>query len=77
MELFSVLQDVDATPTNQAAQAVPVLRNSTQALLKQWTEIQKNDLPQLKSQLNISELPNLPAGWAAQPLGITTNRDEE
>ena len=77
MELFSVLQDVDATPTNQVAQAIPLLRNSTQALLKQWAELQKTDLPQLKSQLNISELPKPPEGPVAQPLGITTNRDEE
>ncbi len=54
LELFSVLQDVDATPTPQAAQAVPVLHNSTQSLVKQWEEIQKTDLPQLKSQLRIS-----------------------
>jgi photosystem II stability/assembly factor-like uncharacterized protein len=77
MELFGVMQDVDATPTNQVAQAIPVLRNSTQTLLKQWADIQKNDLPQLKSQLNISALPKLPEGTGAQPLGITTNRDEE
>ncbi len=30
MEMFSVLQDVDATPTDQVAQAIPVLHNSTQ-----------------------------------------------
>jgi hypothetical protein len=59
------------------AQAIPVLRNSTQTLLKQWADIQKNALPQLKSQLNISALPKLPEGTGAQPLGITTNRDEE
>ena len=77
MELFGVMQAVDATPTNQVAQAIPVLSNSTQTLVKQWAEIQKNDLPQLKSQLNISELPRLPEGAGAQPLGITINRDEE
>ena len=77
MELFSVLQDVDATPTNQAAQAIPVLHNSTQALVKQWAELEKTDLPQLKSQLKISELPKLPVGWAGQSLGTTSNRDEE
>jgi hypothetical protein len=77
LELFSVMQDVDATPTNQVAQAIPVLRNSTQTLLKQWADIQKNDLPQLKSQLNISALPKLPELTGARPLGITTNRDEE
>jgi photosystem II stability/assembly factor-like uncharacterized protein len=77
LDLFSVLQDVDATPTNQVAQAIPVLRNSTQQILKQWAEIQKNDLPQLKSQLNISALPKLPEGAGAGLLGITTNSDEE
>ncbi len=77
MELFSVLQDVDATPTNQAAQAIPVLHTSTQTLLKQWAELEKTDLPQLKSQLKISELPKLPVGWAGQSLGTTSNRDEE
>ena len=54
-----------------------MLRNSTQTLLKQWAEIQKNELTQLKPQFNISELPKLPEGAGAQPLGITTNRDEE
>jgi len=39
--------------------------------------IQQSDLPQLKSQLKISALPKLPEGWDNQPLGITTNRDEE
>ena len=77
MEIFSVLQDVDATPTNQAAQAIPVLSNSTLALIKQWAEIQKTDLPQLKSQLNISELPKLPEGSVTETLAITGNRDEE
>jgi hypothetical protein len=77
MEMFSVLQDVDATPTDQVAQAVPVLHNSTQTLVKQWAEIEKTDLQQLKSQLNISALRKLPEGSAGQPLGITTNRDEE
>jgi photosystem II stability/assembly factor-like uncharacterized protein len=77
MEMFSVLQDVDATPTDQVAQAIPVLHNSTQTLVKQWAEIEKTDLPQLKSQLNISALPRVPVGAGAEPLGITTNRDEE
>jgi photosystem II stability/assembly factor-like uncharacterized protein len=77
MEMFSVLQDVDAAPTDQVAQAIPVLHNSTQTVLKQWAEFQKTELPQLKSQLNISALPKLPVGSAAEPLGITVNRDEE
>ena len=77
LELFSVLQDVDATPTPQAAQAIPTLHNSTQSLVKQWGEIQKTDLPQLKSQLGISELPPPPEETLAPSLGITHNRDDD
>jgi hypothetical protein len=59
-ELFSVLQDADVAPTPLAVQAVPTLNQSTQSLLKQWEQIQSKDLPQLKSQLGIVELPNVP-----------------
>ncbi len=76
-EMFSVLQDADAAPTPQATQAVPVLHNSTQELVKQWEEIQKTDLPQMKSQLGILALPVLPSGSVASSEGITTNRDED
>ena len=75
-EMFSVLQDADVAPTPQAAQAVPVLTQSTQTLLKQWEEIQKSDLPQLKSELRIKDLPQI-----KEPLepseGITSHRDED
>jgi hypothetical protein len=75
-EMFSVLQDADAAPTPQATQAVPVLSQSTQTLLKQWEELQKTELPQLKSQLRIKDLPQI-----QEPLepseGITSHRDEE
>ena len=62
LEMFSVLQDVDVAPTPQVAQAVPVLTQSTQTLQKQWEEIQKTDLPQLKSQLGIAAYQT----WQAQ-----------
>jgi photosystem II stability/assembly factor-like uncharacterized protein len=75
-EMFSVLQDADVAPTPQATQAVPVLSQSTQTLLKQWEELQKTELPQLKSQLRIKDLPQI-----KEPLepsqGITSHRDEE
>ena len=75
-ELFSVMQDADAAPTPQTANAVPALSQSTQNLLKQWEELQKIELPQLKSQLRIKDLPQI-----REPLelleGITSNRDEE
>jgi photosystem II stability/assembly factor-like uncharacterized protein len=58
-EMFSVLQDADVAPTPQAAQAVPVLTQSTQDLQKQWAEIQKADVPKLMSQLGIAALPQV------------------
>ena len=75
-EMFSVLQDADVTPTPQAAQAVPTLNQSTQNLLKQWEEIQKTDVPQLKSQLGIGALPQV-AGESKLSEGVTTNQDED
>ena len=75
-EMFSVLQDVDVAPTPQAAKAVPVLTQSTQNLQKQWEEIQKTDLPQLKSQLGIAALPTVAANPSLSE-GFTTNKDEE
>jgi photosystem II stability/assembly factor-like uncharacterized protein len=75
-EVFSVLQDADVTPTPQAAQAVPTLNQSTQSLLKQWEEIQKSELPQLKSQLGIGALPQV-AGESKLREGVTTNQDED
>lgn len=73
-ELFSVLQDADVAPTPQAAQAVPVLSQSTQSLQKQWEEIQKTDLPQLKSQLGIAALPQVTLPTSSFE---GTNQDEE
>ena len=75
-ELFSVLQDVDAAPTPQATQAVPVLNQSTQNLLKQWEGIQKTDLPQLKSQLGVAALPTVQGEFTGSA-AFTTNKDEE
>ena len=75
-EQFSVLQDVDAAPTSQTAQAVPVLHDSTQAIVKQWEEIEKTDVSQLKSQLGLEDLPHLEGGLPPSS-GITANRDEE
>jgi hypothetical protein len=75
-EQFSVLQDVDAAPTSQTAQAVPVLYDSTQAIAKQWEEIEKTDLSRLKSLLGLEDLPHL-EGELPPSSGITANRDEE
>jgi hypothetical protein len=48
--MLSVLQDVDAAPTTQAAQAVPKLNQSTTSLVEQWQEIASKQLAPLKAQ---------------------------
>ena len=53
---------------------MPVLTQSTQNLQKQWEEIQKTDLPQLKSQLGITALPKVAIGTGSSE-GM--NQDEE
>jgi hypothetical protein len=53
---------------------VPTLNQSTQTLLKQWEEIQKNDLPQLKQQLGIVAFPKVVVSRGTYE-GI--NQDEE
>jgi hypothetical protein len=50
MEMLSVLQDVDAAPTTQAAQAVPKLNQSTTSLVERWQEIASKQLAPLKAQ---------------------------
>jgi photosystem II stability/assembly factor-like uncharacterized protein len=49
-EMLSVLQDVDAAPTTQAAQAVPKLNQSTTSLVERWQEIASKQLAPLKAQ---------------------------
>ena len=75
-ETFSILQDADVAPTPQTAKTVPELSQSTQTLLKQWEELQKNDLPQLKSQLHIRELPEIEEQLEPSE-GIHSHRDDD
>jgi hypothetical protein len=50
MEMFSVLQDVDAAPTTQAAQAVPKLHESTTAVVQRWQDFASKQLPSIPMQ---------------------------
>ncbi len=50
LEMLSVLQDVDATPTTQAAQAVSKLNQSTTSLLERWKEFASKQLVPLQMQ---------------------------
>ncbi len=50
MEMLSVLQDVDAAPTTQAAQAVPKLNQTTTSLMGRWQEFASKQLAPLKVQ---------------------------
>ena len=42
--MLSVLQDVDAAPTTQAAQAVPKLHQATMDLVERWQEFDSKQL---------------------------------
>jgi photosystem II stability/assembly factor-like uncharacterized protein len=50
MEMLSVLQDVDAAPTTQAAQAVPRLHQSVTSLVQQWQQFASKQLAPLHAQ---------------------------
>jgi photosystem II stability/assembly factor-like uncharacterized protein len=50
METLSVLQDVDAAPTTQTAQAVPKLNESTNSLVQRWKEFAGKELARLNVQ---------------------------
>ena len=73
-EVFSVLQDADVTPTPNAVQAVKTLTPNAANLQKQWEEFQKTEVPQLKSELGIKDLPNV-GSMPGSAEGM--NQDEE
>ena len=50
MEILSLLQDVDAAPTTQAARAVPKVHQSTTSLVERWQEIAAKQLAPLQVQ---------------------------
>jgi len=47
LQMLNMLQEVDAAPTTQAAQEVPKLHQSTEALVQRWQEVQTQDLAPL------------------------------
>jgi photosystem II stability/assembly factor-like uncharacterized protein len=50
LEMLTVLQDVDAGPTTQAAAAVPKLHASTASLIERWKEVETKQLAPLNLQ---------------------------
>ncbi len=48
LQMLTMLQEVDAAPTTQAALEVPKLSKSTAALLEQWHEFEAKELAPLK-----------------------------
>jgi hypothetical protein len=75
--LLTVLQDADAAPTPQAAQALPKLQGSAANLISRWNEFQRTEVPQLKSQLGIPALPAIDPRSLKPTTGITTNKDDQ
>ena len=50
LQMLTMLQEVDAAPTSQAAPEVPKLHQSTAALLEQWQEMKAKELAPFKVQ---------------------------
>ncbi len=50
LEMLTMLQEVDAAPTTQAAAAVPKLHNSAASLLERWRELETQQLAPLGVQ---------------------------
>ena len=48
LQILTILQEVDAAPTTQAAPEVPKLHQSTVALIQQWQEMEAKDLAALE-----------------------------
>jgi hypothetical protein len=47
LQILTALQEVDAAPTAQVAEAVPKLDQQTRAVIQQWNELLKGDLEPL------------------------------
>jgi hypothetical protein len=47
LQVLTALQEVDAAPTTQVADAVPKLSQQTQAVIRQWNELVKEELAPL------------------------------
>ena len=50
LQMLSILQDVDAAPTEQAVAEMPKLHQTTTTLLQRWAEIESTDLAPLHLQ---------------------------
>ena len=50
LQVFGMLQEVDAAPTTQVAQAIPKLLESTNELLQRWQQFVEQQLTPLKLQ---------------------------
>ena len=48
LEMLTILQEVDAAPTTQAAAAVPKLHESVASLMEQWHEVETKQLAPLE-----------------------------
>jgi photosystem II stability/assembly factor-like uncharacterized protein len=48
LQMLNTLQEVDAAPTSQAAQAVPKLHQTTVSLVQQWRPFERKELTPLK-----------------------------
>jgi hypothetical protein len=59
LALFAVLQDVDATPTSQAANAVAELEKTLPPLIERWNTVALQDIRELNGELRRAGLPEV------------------
>jgi len=80
LALLGVFQEVDETPTTQAASAVPDLEKQLSPLMEQWKEIKADDIPALNQLLKKANMPELKmesAMMTAKPAVSSRDKDEE
>ncbi len=80
LALLGMFQEVDETPTTQAASAVPDLEKQLSPLMEQWKEIKADDIPALNQMLKKANMPELKmesAMTAAKPAVSSRDKDEE
>lgn len=75
-----MLQEVDETPTTQAASAIPALEKQLAPLMQQWNDIKAKDIPALNQQLKKANLPEVKlesVTLASRATVSSRDRDEE
>ncbi|HEY6271474.1 MAG TPA: glycoside hydrolase [Terriglobales bacterium] len=79
LALFNVFQEADVAPSTQASAAVKEIEQQLPPLMARWQAIKTKDIPELNSQLQQSNLPEIKieASAAAKATATSMDKDEE